>query len=111
MAGPAVAAPAVPAPAVAAPAGAPPPSTAALAPGTAKVPVRSDPPGADVLLDGISIGVTPALVSVPLPCELTLELPGYRSERVVLSTAEDVAVKLTRHHSSKPKASGHQSLD
>jgi cytoskeleton protein RodZ len=67
--------------------------------GTVNLSVTSTPPGASVLLDGISIGVTP-LVNAPVTSgssrELRVELPGYKAsvKAVDLSSNRSYAASL-----------------
>ena len=67
--------------------------------GTVNLSVSSTPPGASVLLDGISIGVTP-LVNAPVTTgssrELRVELPGYKAtvKTVDLSSNRSYAASL-----------------
>ncbi len=84
----------VPAPAgAAAPVGAPAPA-AANAAGNATITVESDPPGADVFADHVPRGATPLELAVPLPVELKLTLPGYKTVRRKVTHAGPVRVKL-----------------
>jgi cytoskeleton protein RodZ len=67
--------------------------------GNVNLSVTSNPPGASVLLDGISIGVTP-LVNAPVTAgssrELRVELPGYKAtvKTVDLSSNRSYAASL-----------------
>ena len=71
----------------------------AAAVGTVTLSVTSTPPGASVLLDGISIGVTP-LLNAPVTAgssrELRVELPGYKAtvKTVDLSSNRSYAATL-----------------
>src|SRR5262249_48217227 len=114
----------VPAPAIATPAAAttpaltppttaPPtrqPSTSEEAPRAdrpqAEVPVlvRSDPPGARVAIDGKPVGAAPLSLSIALPSDLVLSLPGYRPVRRHVATAGTVNVRLlTLHPAPTPR--------
>jgi hypothetical protein len=113
----AVSAPAAAAAPAAAPATAP-AAPAATAPAAAAAPVaapappadprpaviiRSDPPGATVLVDGKATGTTPALLRLALPQEVTLELEGYRLVREVIAQPGETTVHLVarrRAHSA-----------
>ena len=71
----------------------------AAAVGTVTLSVTSTPPGASVLLDGISIGVTPLLdapVTAGSSRELRVELPGYKAtvKTVDLSSNRSYAATL-----------------
>jgi hypothetical protein len=79
---------------VAAPASvAAPPSAAA-----ARVHVLSDPPGADVVLDGRSLGPTPLDVTAPEGSDafwIELRLPGHETRRVRLRAADPTPAAIT----------------
>ena len=70
---------------------------------TATVLVRSEPAGAQVSVDGKEVGVTPATLSLVLPRQLVLTLPGYRParQRVTASGTLDVRLVTRRAPSSK----------
>lgn len=75
------------------------PGSTPTAVGTVNLSVTSTPPGATVLLDGISIGVTP-LLNAPVTAgssrELRVELPGYKAtvKTVDLSSNRSYAATL-----------------
>ncbi len=108
VAAPPAPAPTAPAPAPAAepPSPAPPALAAAPAPPTpaapepARITIRSDPPGAEVLLDGVMVGNTP--VTLPRPesgtQSLTLRLRGHEDSSIQISreSAESLSVTLER---------------
>jgi serine/threonine protein kinase len=69
-----------------------------------KVIVRSEPPGAQVSVDGKEAGTTPALLTLTLPHEVALSLDGYQPAHEILSAAGETVVHLVKkaseHHSS-----------
>jgi cytoskeleton protein RodZ len=75
--------------------------------GTVTLSVTSSPPGASVLLDGISIGMTP-LLNAPVTAgssrELRVELPGYKAtvKTVDLSSNRSYAATLVANPPSGP---------
>jgi len=74
-------------------------------PKPAQVTIRSEPPGAAVTIGGQRRGVTPALLSLPLPTEVELSLSGYRPAREVVTRPGEVRLKLSRlprPHAKKP---------
>ena len=80
-------------------------SDPAAAVGTVTLSVTSTPPGASVLLDGISIGVTPLLdapVTAGSSRELRVELPGYKAtvKTVDLSSNRSYAATLVANPST-----------
>ena len=69
----------------------------------ATVIIRSEPPGANVEVDDKPQGVTPAVVTVTLPHQVTLRLAGYQVAREVLMTQGETRITLTplaRHSAS-----------
>jgi serine/threonine protein kinase len=87
-------------------------------PAPIKVPVRSDPPGAHIFVDGAARGTTPAVLEVQVPCELSLSLSGYKPAKELVTGPGELKVKLSRtgHGISKSQRHGkhkrgHQTLD
>jgi cytoskeleton protein RodZ len=84
-------------------------SDPAAAVGNVTLSVTSTPPGASVLLDGISIGVTP-LLNAPVTAgssrELRVELPGYKAtvKTVDLSSNRSYAATLVPNPPTGPQA-------
>jgi hypothetical protein len=69
---------------------------AAATPAVARVEVvvRSEPEGAQVLVDHQARGVTPLTIKVPLPQPIELELSGYKSAHTVITSSEELRVPL-----------------
>jgi len=109
---PAAAAPAAAAPAAAAaaaaaaapssdPAAKPPAVAAVIAPAPAAsftVEVRSAPPGAQVLVRGKRVGITPATIALDGPASIVVTRAGYRPSRVRAERAGEIDVRLTPAH-------------
>jgi serine/threonine-protein kinase len=68
--------------------------TQAPASAPAQVVVRSDPPGAQVVIGDKAMGTTPLLLHPSLPQTIKLWLPGYKTAQEVLERAGDVMVRL-----------------
>jgi hypothetical protein len=66
--------------------------------------VRSDPPGAHVVIDGRDQGSTPTILSLALPHEILLRLDGYRDTREIITRAGEFTVALTRKRGERSKA-------
>jgi hypothetical protein len=87
-----------------------PPPTAAPAPApTAKkysVYVDTQPPGAQVLLSGKPVGVTPGRIELPAEtANIKLRLAGFRDEMIEVADGEQQVVRLhkeTPHHEAAP---------
>ncbi len=80
---------------------------APAAPLAQSVVIRSDPPGALVVVDSNPVATTPAVVPLVLPHEVTLTLDGYSPAREVV-TGSEINVHLTRprpaaHKPTAPK--------
>jgi serine/threonine-protein kinase len=86
---PVVVAPTAPAPAA-------PVLQAPTSPQMSKVIVRTDPSGASVVVDGRTLGTTPALLTLALPQEVFLSLKGYRTAHEVLSAPGETSIKLAQ---------------
>ncbi|HEY8427593.1 MAG TPA: protein kinase [Sandaracinaceae bacterium] len=77
----------------------PPPDPAPVAPPEPRVTIQSDPPGAEVLLDGVMVGNTPAALPRPAaPQSVTLRMRGYEESTVQVGpdSAETLSVTLER---------------
>jgi anti-sigma factor RsiW len=71
-------------------------------PPAATVIVRSEPAGAAIAVDGRPAGVTPATLSLVLPSELVLTLPGHRPVHRRVTTAGAVDVHLVARPQPAP---------
>jgi hypothetical protein len=84
-----------------------------------KLPValRTEPPGARVIIAGVEVGVTPLLLDLALPAEVEFTLRGYQSRREVLVGAGDAthvvlkALKNGKSAAPPPPAVHHEGLD
>jgi hypothetical protein len=83
------------------PAANPPAVAAAIAPVPAAgftVEVRSAPPGAQVLVRGKRVGITPATIALDGPASIVVTRAGYRPSRVRAERAGEIDVRLTPAH-------------
>ena len=89
----------------------PPPPPPAPAPATTSIVVRSTPAGADVLLAGKRVGVTPATLDVALPAALTVTHAGYQPARLTAEHAGPITVRLVRAPRHPPPSKAGETLD
>jgi serine/threonine-protein kinase len=110
----ATAATAAPAPPVAAlepPAAAIPAPPVAAPPPSFTIEIRSAPPGAQVVLAGKRIGVTPATVALDAPAALLVTRAGYRPERIRAERAGAIDVRLVPVHPPRRRPAAGETLD
>jgi serine/threonine protein kinase len=82
------------------PAPPPPPAVTAVT-----IEVRSAPAGANVLVDGKRVGVTPTTLAVELPASIVLTRAGYQPARLTADHAGPIDVRLTpTKRPAKPRA-------
>ncbi|MEO8704475.1 MAG: protein kinase [Kofleriaceae bacterium] len=67
------------------------------APALHELAVTTTPPGAEIVVGGRVVGVTPARISVALPAAVALRRAGHRSQKIVVDRAvPELAVTLVR---------------
>jgi serine/threonine-protein kinase len=80
------------------------------APKPVSVILRSDPPGAVVLVDEKPVATTPAVVQLVVPQEVSLQLDGFQTAKQLVQASGEIMVPLTRTKSQK-RAARHRFLD
>jgi hypothetical protein len=100
------------APAQAAPQKAPPKAAEAPPPSLTKsVIIRSEPPGALVLVDDQPIATTPAVIPLRLPQSVTLQLDGYQPQKQVVESAGEITLRLVPLRQAKKAVHPKRLLD
>jgi hypothetical protein len=70
-----------------------------------EVTVRSDPPGAHVIVGDQDMGTTPQLLKLPLPFAITLTRPGYQPSQELIRSGGEITVKLKAAKRKRPQPS------
>jgi serine/threonine-protein kinase len=109
--GAATAAPAPSAAALEPPAAARPEPPVAAPPPSFTVEIRSAPSGAQVVLAGKRIAVTPATVALDAPAALLVTRAGYRPERIRAERAGAIDVRLVPVHPPRRRPAAGETLD
>jgi serine/threonine-protein kinase len=84
---------------------APPPVVEAVAPATVSLSVTSDPPGAEVLVDGTPRGPTPIVLDVPKSdgeLAIGFRLAGHKDKTRAVKAARDAAIDVTLEKIAPP---------
>ncbi|MSP63440.1 MAG: PEGA domain-containing protein [Myxococcales bacterium] len=68
-----------------------------------QVVVRSVPSGAAVTVDGKPAGTTPTVVTLALPHEIALDLPGYRPLHEVITRGGEIVLELALEPRAAPR--------
>jgi hypothetical protein len=100
-----------PAPAPAPPAPAPGPPAPAPPPTTFTVEIRSAPAGAQVVLAGKRVGVTPATLALDAPASLLVTHAGYRPQRIRAERAGAIDVRLVPAPPARRRPAAGETLD